>query len=78
MMAPLPEPSFKFRRVFAFGLLLILTPLLAWIIHKMGGDEPLAKLGIAIVVLQGVVVLVYMIAPTAEAIARGIAEARRS
>ena len=78
MTTPLPEPSFKFRRVFAFGLLLILTPLLAWIIHKMGGDEPLAKLGIAIVGLQGVVVLVYMIAPTAEAIARGIAEARRS
>jgi hypothetical protein len=78
MTTPLPEPHFLWRRLFTFVSTAIGYGVLIYIVRKMGGDEPLAKVAMALIALLAVHTLSYMIAPTAEAIARGIAEARRS
>jgi hypothetical protein len=78
MTVPLPEPHFLWRRLFTFISTAIGYGVLFYIVHKMDNGEPLAKVAIALIGLLAVHTLAYMIAPTAEAIARGIAEAKRS
>lgn len=76
MTLPLPEPNFKFRRLFTFISTAVGYVLLAAVVLKIDG-EPLARVALGLIGLLAVHTLSYMIAPTAEAIARGIAEARR-
>lgn len=76
MTAPLPEPSFKFRRLFTFISTAAGYALLAVIVLRIDG-EPLMKVALGLIGLLAVHTLSYMIAPTAEAIARGIAAARQ-
>lgn len=78
MTAPLPEPKFLWRRLFTFASTSIGYGILGWIVLKMDNGEPLAKVALGLIGLLAVHTLAYMIAPTAEAIARGIAEAKRS
>ena len=77
MTAPLPEPNFKFRRLFTFLSSMAGYGVIGWIVFKMDAGEPLAKIALGLIGLLAVHTLSYMIAPTAEAIARGIAEAKK-
>lgn len=77
MTVPLPEPKFLWRRLFTFGSGAVIYGLLAVGVFKLD-DEPLSKVMLGLIALRAIGDLAYMIAPTAEAIARGIAEAKRS
>lgn len=70
---PLPENKWLFRRLYAYVVsawLLILTTLgLIWL-RRLESADNLLSLAIAIVVLLGLVITYYMIAPSAEHITR--------
>lgn len=73
---PLPESTFTWRRTFSYTVTVALLGLLGWIIYRLGTASELADTAFWILVLLWWVVTYYMVAPSAEQIARIIQAAR--
>lgn len=76
MTDPLPESNFIWRRWFSYVLAVGLMAFVGWIIALLNTPKELANLGFWLLVLLWWVVTYYMIAPSAEQIARIIQSAR--
>lgn len=75
-MTPLPESNFRWRRIFAYAISVALLGFTGWIIYSLTDQRRLADTAFWILLLLWWVVTYYMIAPSAEQIARIIQSAR--
>jgi len=73
---PLPESQFFWRRLFSYLACLILLGLLAFIVTRIEGDPELATIAKWLIGLIALLMTYYMIAPSAEQLARIIQAAR--
>jgi len=76
----LPEPTWLFRRLTTWAVLLSSSFALAYIIHalaKLGDAGALERIGHALIITKLVVVTIYLVAPTQEYVRR-IAELVRA
>lgn len=76
MTAPLPESSFRWRRIFSYALSVTLLFFVGWIIYQLTDQRKLADTAFWVLMLLWWVITYYMIAPSAEQIARIIQSAR--
>lgn len=73
---PLPEIRFTYRRLFSFGACAAVFALLWRIVDQLQGDDALGEIAKWLIGLNALVVTYYMIAPSAEQIAKIIQAAR--
>lgn len=76
MPTPLPESAFKWRRIFSYVAASILLALVWYIIARIESPKELADIAFWCLVLLWWVITYYMVAPSAEQIARIIQSAR--
>ena len=74
---PLPEAHWTFRRIYTYVVTLLALGGVAWVIHKINDDGPLAGLAYALIGLCALLATYYLIAPAAEHIVRLIQSAAR-
>lgn len=67
---PLPESQWKFRRAFTYGATVVCLALVGWIIHKLADGEHLAGVAYGLLILCGLLATYYLIAPSAETLAK--------
>lgn len=73
---PLPESKFFYRRVFSYVLTVALLGLLGYIIYQLADPGALKSIAFWLIILLWWVATYYMVAPSAEQIARIIQSAR--
>lgn len=75
----IPEPVWRWRRVLTFFLAVTHTALLAIIVHQLNDPASLRHVANLLAALLALVVIVYLIAPSAEYVTalRGLARAIR-
>lgn len=76
MKTPIPEGSFFYRRIFSYTLAVVLLFFTGWIVYQLTDQKKLADTAFWILVLLWWVITYYMVAPSAEQIARIIQSAR--
>lgn len=67
---PLPEPSWTFRRWFTWLVMAVCLGLVAWIVWKLTESSHLAGVAYALVGLCALLATYYLIAPSAEHLAK--------
>lgn len=72
----LPESNFRYRRIFSYVLTVALLVMLGFIIWQLTDAKELGDIAFWLIILLWWVVTYYMIAPSAEQIARIIQSAR--
>lgn len=75
-MMNLPESDFKFRRLFSWLLATLIIGMIAWIIYRVEDNATLGEIAIYLILLLWWVITYYMVAPSAEQIARIVGAAR--
>ena len=75
-MTNLPESNFKWRRIFSYATATSLLVLVGWIIWQIDDGSHLADIAFWLIIAHWWVVTYYMVAPSAEQIARIIQSAR--
>lgn len=73
---PLPESNFFYRRVFCYGVSVILLGMLSLIVWRLQGDEELRMVAMYLCLLLFMVVTYYMIAPSAEQVVKMLQTAK--
>jgi len=67
---PLPESQWKFRRAFTYVISIVSLFLVGWIVHKLAEGEHLAGVAYGLIGLCALLATYYLIAPSAEALAK--------
>lgn len=75
-MTNLPESNFKFRRIFSYSLATALLALIALAVWRIDDQSVLKDVVFWLVIALWWVITFYMVAPSAEQIARIIQSAR--
>ena len=75
-MSNLPESNFIWRRLFSYALAVGLLLLLSVVVYQISESKDLADTAFWLMVLLWWVITFYMVAPSAEQIARIIQSAR--
>jgi hypothetical protein len=73
---PLPESQFFYRRLFSYALSVVLLVFLGFIVWRPTDAKTLGDIAFWLIVLLWWVVTFYMVAPSAEQIARIISAAK--
>lgn len=74
----LPESNFRFRRIFSYVLTTLVLAILAYVVYQLDDAKELGRVAFWLIILLWWVATYYMIAPSAEQIARIIQSARIS
>lgn len=77
-MSQLPESNFRWRRIFSYTIACVLMGFVGWIVYQIDTPKELADTAFWILILLWWVVTYYMVAPSAEQIARIIQAAKIS
>jgi len=75
-MTNLPESNFKWRRIYSYVLSCVLLLFVAFILHKLTDQEQLGNTAFWILMVLWWVITFYMVAPSAEQIARIVQAAK--
>lgn len=67
---PLPEPSFKWRRLLTFAVVAVNSAGVAWIIAKVDDARALMWIGLALILSNVVFAVLYMAGASAADLAR--------